>query len=188
MSAFEGKISTEVAALPEAALLDVASDESPWWKVSASPMLADSRIHCRVQGRYITVFKRRGILSCIDSVCHHTGGDLTNGPLIDIEDLGVTAVICPLHRYKVDLQGYKVFEAVDFVGGKPTKPIWKRGKVMVQRAHEVQEDSEGVYVRLRPAAGGVCPSDRDSASEVCGAHFTLHGFQPRPSGPLMALD
>eukprot|EP00605_Chrysophyceae_sp_TOSAG23-4_P002404 GSChrysophyteH1.ASY1.ANO1.2662.1 assembled CDS len=151
-------------------------------------MLADSRIHCRVQGRYITVFKRRGILSCIDSVCHHTGGDLTNGPLIDIEDLGVTAVICPLHRYKVDLQGYKVFEAVDFVGGKPTKPIWKRGKVMVQRAHEVQEDSEGVYVRLRPAAGGVCPSDRDSASEVCGAHFTLHGFQPRPSGPLMALD
>jgi nitrite reductase/ring-hydroxylating ferredoxin subunit len=38
----------------------------------------------------VTIFRHRGHLTAIDSVCHHAGGPLTLGPLQDIEDLGST--------------------------------------------------------------------------------------------------
>lgn len=77
--------------------LRVESEEphSKWWKVSDGPPLEGDRLHTCIEGRYITIFRHRGTLSAIDSICHHAGGPLTNGPIKDIEDLGVTVVLCP---------------------------------------------------------------------------------------------
>ena len=154
-----------------------------WWRVSDQPMAPDSRLHTRIQGRYVTIFKTRGQLSCIDSVCHHTGGDLANGGLMDIEDLGVTVVSCPLHMYKIDLQGRKVFQSLYFdpATGKPGPAQWKLGK-LVQRAHDCREQATaagaGVELRLRVSADEPCSSDRDASSDVCGQHFALESFVP----------
>ena len=161
--------------------VDVDLLNALWWQVSSTPLNPDSRIHCRVLGRYVTIIKRRGNLSCTDSICHHTGGDLGNGTLMDIEDLDVTVMICPLHRYKIDLQGHKIFQGIDFIHGKPTEPVWKRGK-LVQRAHEVCEDENGLYVKLA-ITKETCVSDKDASSELCGSLFSLHNFVPIPDEP-----
>jgi nitrite reductase/ring-hydroxylating ferredoxin subunit len=67
-----------------------------WWVVSenGSPHEGE-RIHTSVAGRYITIFRYKGKLSSIDSICHHAGGPLTLGNITDIEDLGVSVVSCP---------------------------------------------------------------------------------------------
>jgi len=170
-----------------------------WFKVSASAVEAGSRLHTRLDGRYVTVFSRRNRVSCIDSICHHAGGPLTEGPLQDIEDLDVTVVLCPWHRYMVTLDGHKVFQGLSFVEGKPGPPAWKQGK-RVQRQHEVSSDSSGTFVRLgavRPsvdvnieagagagagaegeAEAGGCGSDQHASSELCGSVFALHPFEP----------
>lgn len=67
-----------------------------WWVVASNIYLNEgSRIHTCIEGRYITIFKNKGKLSSIDSICHHAGGPLTLGKLTDIEDLGMTVVSCP---------------------------------------------------------------------------------------------
>lgn len=67
-----------------------------WWVVGSSVYLNEGdRIHCCVEGRFITIFRNKGRISSIDSVCHHAGGPLTLGKLTDIEDLGITVVSCP---------------------------------------------------------------------------------------------
>lgn len=69
------------------------------WRVSDMGIPTNgNRIHTRIDGRYVTVFRNKGILSCIDSICHHAGGPLTLGQLIEIEDLHLTAISCPWHR------------------------------------------------------------------------------------------
>ena len=43
-----------------------------------------------------------GELHCLDAICYHAGGPLTEG---DIEDFGGhRAVVCPWHKYRVDLR------------------------------------------------------------------------------------
>jgi hypothetical protein len=99
-------------------------------------------------------------------VCHHAGGPLTDGPIRDIEDLGLTVVSCPWHNFLVCIDnGVKVFQGVDIIDGKPTVLGWvsfslfishymkqfiislkqKTGKV-VQRAHFVKEDEKYIYI------------------------------------------
>jgi nitrite reductase/ring-hydroxylating ferredoxin subunit len=69
---------------------------SSWWVVSScSKPEEGGRLHTCVEGRYVTVFRHRGKLSCIDAICHHAGGPLTLGEIFDIEDLGLTVVSCP---------------------------------------------------------------------------------------------
>lgn len=65
--------------------------------------LDGSRLHVTVRGRYVTIFRQRGVLSAIDSICYHAGGPLTKGPLQDIEELGMTVVMCPWHNYPVSI-------------------------------------------------------------------------------------
>jgi nitrite reductase/ring-hydroxylating ferredoxin subunit len=68
-----------------------------WFKVCEPGSLIEGcRIHSVVEGRYITIFRQNQKLSAIDSVCYHASGPLTLGPLEDIEELGVTAVSCPV--------------------------------------------------------------------------------------------
>lgn len=104
------------------------------------------RIHVKVDGRYITLFRNKGRIHCIDSICHHAGGPLTLGRLQDIEDLGVTVVLCPWHAFMVTIDGgLKAYQAVSFRNGKAVNDGWKLGKT-VQRPHKVVEKDGGVYV------------------------------------------
>jgi nitrite reductase/ring-hydroxylating ferredoxin subunit len=141
---FAEYMSAESSVPPEAPL---PPQPHLWCKVAAHGIPADgSRIHAKVDGRYVTVFRHRGKLSCIDSICHHAGGPLTLGRLQDIEDLGVTVVLCPWHAFMVTIDGgLKAYKAVDFRSGKPADAGWKIGKV-VQRPHLVVEKEDGVYV------------------------------------------
>lgn len=61
------------------------------WRIGkTTDLLEGSRLHTVIGGRYITAFRNHGVISSIDSVCHHAGGPMTLGPLTDIEELGVT--------------------------------------------------------------------------------------------------
>lgn len=67
-----------------------------WWVVGQTIDLEEGeRLHTCVEGRYITIFRYKGVISSIDSICHHAGGPLTLGKIIDIEDLGISVVACP---------------------------------------------------------------------------------------------
>jgi nitrite reductase/ring-hydroxylating ferredoxin subunit len=125
----------------------VEGSEDNWVKVSEKGAVATgNRMHAKVEGRYVTLFNQNGKISCIDSICHHAGGPLTLGPLQDIEDLGVTVVLCPWHKFMVTIDGgLKAYQAVSFANGKPVNTGWKIGKV-VQRPHKVKETDEGMFV------------------------------------------
>ncbi len=118
-----------------------------WWRVAGPGLpLEGARLHTSIEGRFITLFRHRNTLSCIDAICHHAGGPLTLGALEDIEDLGNTVVLCPWHKFMVDIvDGTKAYRKVEVQGGKPVVGGWVRGKV-VQRVHWVREDEGGVYV------------------------------------------
>jgi nitrite reductase/ring-hydroxylating ferredoxin subunit len=118
-----------------------------WYKIAEANQPADGkRLHVRVEGRFITVFRHNGNLSAIDSICHHAGGPLTLGELRDIEDLGVTVVLCPWHKFMVTIdQGLKAYQSVELIGGKPKNTGWKLGRV-VQRPHRIIEHESGIYL------------------------------------------
>ena len=161
--------------------MDAEPALEPAFKVNPKPLEPDSRIHLCLNGRYVTIFKHKGVLSCIDAICHHAGGPLTDGILEDIEELDMTVVLCPWHRYKVNIaDGRKVFMGVDCdAEGKMLAQRWKTGKI-VQRPHDVWEDAEGTYVRLAPAAAMLesCTSDAQARSSLCGGNFVLNSFTP----------
>lgn len=118
-----------------------------WYRVSDTGLpLEGDRFHVRIDSRYITVFRSNGKLSAIDSICYHAGGPLTLGKIEDIEELGMRVVLCPWHKFMVDIEtGIKAYKSVDIINGKPTPAGWKRGKV-VQRPHKVVELETGVYL------------------------------------------
>jgi nitrite reductase/ring-hydroxylating ferredoxin subunit len=118
-----------------------------WHRVSDPRLPTEgNRLHVRVKGRYLTVFRFHGKLSVIDAICHHAGGPLTLGPVQDIEDLGKRVVVCPWHRFLVTIdEGQKAYQSVEIIDGKPVNTGWKLGK-MVQRTHHIREDVSGIYV------------------------------------------
>lgn len=128
-------------------LPDCLDPSLKWFRVAPAGYPDEGgRLHARVDGRFVTIFRLRGRLSAIDAICHHAGGPLTLGPVEDIEDLGVTVVLCPWHKFMVTVdQGLKAYKSVAFQDGKPVPGPWKLGK-MVQRAHLIVEDSSGLYV------------------------------------------
>ncbi len=65
-----------------------------WWIVSSEFLSEGCRLHTRIEERYITIFRHKGKLSSIDSICHHAGGPLTLGKVTEIEDLGIAVVSC----------------------------------------------------------------------------------------------
>ena len=102
---------------------------------SPSLLLEGSRLHSCIEGRYISCFRHHNILSAIDSTCYHAGGPLALGEVSDIEELGISVVSCPWHKFKVDLaDGTRAYQGVNFVGGKPVPGGWLKGKA-VQRRH-----------------------------------------------------
>lgn len=144
------------------------------WRVADQGIPKEGdRIHTRINDRYVTIFRDKGRLSCLDSICHHTGGPLTLGITQDIEDIGVTVVVCPWHHYKVNIEdGTNIYQAVEVINSKPIISGWTRGK-LVQRCHSVTEDSNGVYVELMINSDHI-PSDNDACNERCAKDYTLH--------------
>lgn len=152
-----------------------------WFKVGerGQPREGD-RLHARINGRYVTVFRHGGSLSAIDSICHHAGGPMTMGKIQDIEDLNLTVVLCPWHKFMVTIdRGVKVYQAVEILNGKPVITGWKSGKV-VQRPHTVTENSDGVFVMLM-LDGEECVSDQDANSELCAQSFPISVETDTPS-------
>jgi len=76
---------------------DNSESTSLFWRVADSGLPREGeRLHTCIEGRYITIFRRHGTLSAIDSVCHHAGGPMTLGEVRDIEELGgLSVVLCP---------------------------------------------------------------------------------------------
>lgn len=158
------------------------NETTKWFKIAGSGTTVPNggRLHVKIDGRYITVFRHKGVLSAIDSICHHAGGPLTLGPLQDIEDLGITVVLCPWHKFMVGIHdGVKAYQGVDFVGGKPVHSGWKTGKI-VQRAHLVAENPAGLY--LCPVISEEpCSSDNDASSDLCAQDYNIHIITNTPA-------
>ncbi len=161
-----------------------------WWSIAKAESLSnrDSRLHTRIEGRVITVFRdpKSGALSAIDSVCAHAGGNLTDGVIQDIEELNLSVVLCPLHRYMyaispVEMAGAKVYQALEFTtGGKPGKPKWTATtrSASCQRSHIVTESSDGmIYIKINKS-DEFFASDKDATSDVCAKQFSLHQELP----------
>ena len=167
-----------------------------WWLVSSYSISRGSRLHTRIEGRAITVFRdlKSGTLSAIDSVCAHAGGNLADGQIQDIEELGLSVVLCPLHRYMyavspVEMAGSKVYQALEFSGGgTPGKAKWtvtKRG-ASCQRSHAVIESDDGkMYIQINES-DEFFASDSVALSDICANQFSFHetpikqcaGFSP----------
>jgi nitrite reductase/ring-hydroxylating ferredoxin subunit len=154
-----------------------------WYRVAPPGYPEDGgRLHARVDGRYVTVFKHKNQLSAIDAICHHAGGPLTLGPIQDIEDLGVTVVLCPWHKFMVTVdQGLKAYQAVTIQNGKPVAGGWKLGK-MVQRAHKIVETDAGIFVSL-VLDGPECSADHDACSALCAQDYPLTADVSQPFNP-----
>ena len=151
------------------------------WRVSdVGVPLEGNRIHTRIDGRYVTVFRNKGKLSCIDSICHHAGGPLTLGPLQEIEDLSLTVVSCPWHRYLVSISdGTKVYQEVKIINGKPTNTGWVNNHKCVQRSHNVIENDKGIFIELMEInENDKIASDNDTCNERCAQDYNLHHVKP----------
>jgi len=150
-----------------------------WWKVAESDRLhASDRLHTKIEGRFVTIFYYKGALSCIDSICHHAGGPLTKGEIRDIEELSISVVSCPWHKFLVGIKGgEKVYQSVEIKSGVPVNTGWKVGNKMVQRSHIVKQTERGIFVSLvlmEPGTTETCVSDGDASSQLCGNAFDLH--------------
>jgi nitrite reductase/ring-hydroxylating ferredoxin subunit len=135
------------------------------------------RLHVRVEGRFITLFRHKGRLSAIDAICHHAGGPLTLGRIEDIEELGMSVVLCPWHKFMVSIDGgIKAYQGVDIIKGKPVPSGWKSGK-MVQRAHGLEDRDGFLLLTLCDLEEGACTSDTDAKSVLCSKEYDMHGFK-----------
>lgn len=160
----------------------ISSVELPWYLLTspASALCEGGRLHTCIEGRFITVFRIHGKLSAIDSICHHAGGPLTAGPIQEIEELGMTVVLCPWHHFMVDVRnGLKAYQSVEVRNGVPINTGWKIGK-MVQRAHRVRErKSDDTLLVQLCITSEPCTSDKDSCSSRCAQSLA----QVKSEGP-----
>lgn len=154
---------------------DINHDNDVRWHLigDTSQLVEGDRLHTCVEGRYVTVFRNRSKLSCIDSICYHAGGPMTLGRLQDIEDLGgLTVVLCPWHKFMVTIDsGERIYQAVEFANGKPKPSGWRTGKV-VQRPHRVTERDGSIFVALE-LSGEECSSDKDACNAHAAKPFSL---------------
>ncbi|KAF6253938.1 hypothetical protein COO60DRAFT_370700 [Scenedesmus sp. NREL 46B-D3] len=120
-----------------------------WVQVgAASSLAARGRMHSCIQGRYVSILKVKGQLTCIDSICFHAGGPLGLGDIEEVE--GRACLNCPWHNYKIDaFTGEKYYQAVAWVEGKMVPAEWKS------------------YVNLDTTPGEM-PSDGYAFNLVCG--------------------
>lgn len=146
---------------------------SQTWKVASSIDFISDRLHTCINGRFITLFRHKNEIYAIDSVCYHASGPLGLGKIVEIEDLQSVTISCPWHKFLVDVEdGKRVYTAVDVSSGKPVSLGWTKGKI-VQRTHQVQITSDGVYVTLN-TSNDIVASDKNSTNINCMKEFPLH--------------
>jgi nitrite reductase/ring-hydroxylating ferredoxin subunit len=147
-----------------------------WYRVAengSTSIPEGGKIDTQLDGRFVTVLRKKGKLHAIDAICYHAGAPLTHGEILDIEDLGVTVVVCPWHEFMIDLNnGTRVMEAMDIVDGKPKQVGWKISAPL-QRVHEVKESLDGGIDVALDLKGSI-RSDNAAYSEECGEELTLH--------------
>ena len=139
------------------------------------------RIHVIIDERAISIFKTKRGFTAMDSVCAHAGGDLTNGSVVEIEELSISAVSCPLHHYlyaiaPVEVTGAKVYQSLSFVDGKPGPAKWTSSTkpLSSQRAHSVVEREGNIYLKVNPDEVQYA-SDVSASKAVCTHAFEFHG-------------
>lgn len=97
-----------------------------------------SRKRIPLAGRDVLVFALSdGSFSAMDAVCYHFGGPLETGDIEESHVDGRMCVVCPWHRYKIDVcTGERITKANESLGVK-------------QRMHNVSTSDDGnVYVSL----------------------------------------
>eukprot|EP01116_Phalansterium_solitarium_P024182 TRINITY_DN8780_c0_g4_i1.p1 TRINITY_DN8780_c0_g4~~TRINITY_DN8780_c0_g4_i1.p1 ORF type:complete len:298 (+),score=40.02 TRINITY_DN8780_c0_g4_i1:235-1128(+) len=143
------------------------------------PPQGRKRVAVTEQERDVTLFNVKGEIYAMDSVCYHMGGPLIDG---DIEDFGGhTCIVCPWHRYKIQLSNGEGFYAgLD-------KQVCSKG--IKQRVHEVKVvPGDGVYVRL--SSGERLPSDHYAYmglhKKSTGGGARVHSSLPLRSGHVLS--
>lgn len=162
--------------LPALGTLVVEGEGGPvkWYKVAAVETLVEGgRVHVVLEGRYVTVLRIDGGLTCIDSVCFHAGGPLGIG---DIEDVaGKKCLVCPWHYYKIDIHsGDKLYQTLSWVDGKPVPGEWKSNGPK-QRIHPSMERGGFIYVSVDTK--GNYESDEHAVNVKCGERVITGGVQ-----------
>lgn len=118
----------------------VKQEEKDGWVCVGHKDTLGGRTNMKVHGRRVTVIRLKGDKwSCIDSICYHAGGPLTEGSLKTIDNR--ICVQCPWHSYLVDIfSGEGLYMDLD-------RKYQSKGKR--QRVHEVKVfENDHVYVKL----------------------------------------
>ncbi|XP_044027159.1 Rieske domain-containing protein isoform X1 [Siniperca chuatsi] len=98
-----------------------------------------------LEGRDILIIHHQGVFYAMDSYCYHSGGQLQNGDIEEID--GKLCIICPNHKYKISLaKGEGIYKGTN-PREKPPVPRWY-SKGVKQRTHTVTETNGEVYVKL----------------------------------------
>eukprot|EP00924_Labyrinthula_sp_SR-Ha-C_P008601 snap_masked-scaffold_37-processed-gene-1.2-mRNA-1 protein AED:0.12 eAED:0.16 QI:0/0/0.5/1/1/1/2/79/153 len=124
-----------------------------------------------LNGRYLTLFFLKGVgleWFALDSVCYHTGGPLTLG---DIEETpgDKKVVVCPWHKYKIDIQtGDKVYQGINV---KTKETSWKTMQ-NVQATHTVTILADSVRITLNSDVNSF-ESNKYASNSLCGKLFSL---------------
>ena len=87
------------------------------------------KVLVEVEERLVVLFRVGSRVYCIDDVCTHDGGPLSEGAL----DAAACTVACPRHGAKFDIRSGK---ALTMPATKPTA------------AHEVKVEGDEIFVRL----------------------------------------
>lgn len=95
--------------------------------------------------RDVLIIHHQGVLYAMDSYCYHSGGELQNGDIEEIDSK--LCIICPKHKYKISLaKGEGIYKGTD-PREKPPVPRWF-SKGVKQRIHTITETNGDVYVEL----------------------------------------
>ena len=142
---------------------------SDFIKVAAITDLPDpGRQLVEVEDRIVALFHVGGEFYCIDDVCTHDGGPLSEGKLVDF------AIACPRHGAKFDIRTGKAL----------TMPATED-----TIAHEVKIENGQVYVRVRdsqphaPGAPDPTPPPLDSSSQWPAEVHTTAAKHEAPAIP-----
>ncbi|KAI9005991.1 Rieske [2Fe-2S] iron-sulfur domain-containing protein [Gaertneriomyces semiglobifer] len=120
--------------------------------------------------RSIAVFYRpdERKLYAVSSVCPHQGGNLSRGPMMDIEDMGVKwgcAVVCPLHGWVFDL-----------TTGQCDRSSYMLDVYDVRIGEVLTEDDAPDATKATSKPGGIVPENYD------GDPMVYVSFEPRNRG------
>ena len=93
-----------------------------------SEIPSSGKLLVEVDDQLVVVFRIDDNYYCLDDVCTHDGGPLSEGPLVD------GAIACPRHGAKFDIR----------TGAALTMPA-----TQATRTHNVKVEGGQVFVRLR---------------------------------------